>query len=279
MSNSLLNNSSNFSQEAAEQPWFKFVNQNYTVKDNKFFFIKDPSVGFSVDNNDLTVNKLKLFFKRFPQLFNLIYFLFGAVFVGRNSQYAIKDKGPGSLILNLGSGVKRIRKDVVNVDFYPFEGVDIVADITKLPFADNSVDAIINEFVLEHLPNPESVVKEMVRVLKPGGVIYVSIPFVASFHSSPNDFFRWSRQGLRVLLKDFQEIEGGVRCGPTSALVYVLSEWLSTLLSFGNTKIQQVFFMFFLICLSPLKLLDFVIAKIPSSENIAYGFYFIGKKI
>ncbi|MDD4477045.1 MAG: class I SAM-dependent methyltransferase [Patescibacteria group bacterium] len=278
MNDILLNNDNN-SEKIVYRPWLQFVNKKFMVKDNQFFFIECQNVGFTQGSNDLIVNKLKLLFKKFPKLFNLVYILFGVIFIGRNAQYAIRAIGTSGLILNLGSGVKKIRKDVVNVDFYPFDGVDIVADISELPFIDNSVDAVVSEFVLEHLPNPEKVVKEMFRVLKPGGILYISVPFVASFHSSPNDFFRWSKQGLRVLLKDFQEIESGIRCGPTSALVYVISEWLSTVLSFGMTKIQQILFMIFMICFSPLKLLDFVISKAPSSENIAYGFYFIGKKI
>lgn len=256
-----------------------FKAKDFCIRNGKCFFIKNTSVGFSEENNDLIVNKIKLFLKNAPFLFNAIYYLFGASFVGRDAKYAIRNIGSDKAILNLGSGVKEIREDVINIDFFPFTNVDIVADITDLPIVDQSIDAVICEFVLEHLPNPERVIDEIKRVLRPGGVIYVSVPFVASFHSSPNDFFRWSKQGLRILLKDFQEIESGVRCGPTSALIYVLSEWLSTLLSFGLTKIQQILFMVFMICFSPLKLLDFIISKIPSSENIAYGFYFIGKKI
>ncbi len=273
-----LNNSVHLTKSVEDRPWLKFVNKEFTIKGEQVFFIKNPSAGFSPGNNDLMINKLKLFLKKFPRLFNFIYNFFGASFVGKSAPDAIRSVGPDGLVLNLGSGIKRIRKGVLNIDFFPFEGVDIVADITDLPFIDNSVDAIVNEFVLEHLANPEKVVEEMWRVMKPGAILYVAVPFLASFHSSPNDFYRWSRQGLRYLLKDFQEIESGIRCGPTSAFIFVLSEWLSTLFSFGAAKIQQVFFMIFMVCLSPLKLLDLVIAKIPSSDNIAYGFYFIGKK-
>jgi len=279
MKDILLNNSTKLAGPVVDRSWLKFVDKDYAIKDNQVFFIKNPSVGFSLENNDLMVNKIKLFLKNFPGLFNFIYNFFGASFVGRSAQDAIRSIGQGSLILNLGSGIKRIREDVLNIDFFSFENVDIVADITELPFVDNSVDAIVNEFVLEHLASPGKVVKEMFRVMKPGAILYVAVPFVASFHSSPNDFFRWSRQGLRLFLKDFQEVESGIRCGPTAALIYVLSEWLSTVFSFGMTKIQQILFMVFMVCFSPLKLLDFIISKIPSSENIAYGFYFIGKKI
>ena len=262
----------------AGRPWLKFVNREYAIKGEQVFFIKNPSLGFSSGSNDTMVNKVKLFLKKFPGLFNFIYNFFGASFVGQSAQDALRPIGPGSLVLNLGSGIKRIRPGVLNVDFYPFGGVDIVADITELPFVDDSVDAVICEFVLEHLPGPERVVKEIKRILKPGGLVYVAVPFVASFHSSPEDYYRWTKPGLRRLVQDFELVAIGTRCGATGALVYVLSEWLSTILSLGLAKFQQALFMVFMVCLSPLKLLDFIISKIPSSENIAYGFYFIGKK-
>ncbi len=236
-------------------------------------------MGFSLGNNDLMVNRIKLFLKKFPRLFNFIYDSFGASFVGQSAQDALRSVERDALVLNLGSGIKRIRAGVLNVDFYPFKEVDIIADTTQLPFIDNSVDAIVNEFVLEHLTEPERVVREMFRVMKPGAILYVAVPFVASFHSSPNDFFRWSKQGLRLLLKDFQEIESGIRCGPTSALIFTLSEWLSTIFSFGLAPVQQALYMIFMVCFSPLKLFDLFITRFPSSANIAYGFYFIGKKM
>lgn len=255
-----------------------FKTDDFCVEDDKCYFIKNISAEFSEANNDLLVNRVKLFLKNTPFLFKAIYYLFGASFVGRDARYAIRHISSDKAILNLGSGVKKIREDVINVDFFPFANVDVVADITDLPLADQSIDAIICEFVLEHLPNPERVVDEIKRVLKSGGVVYVAVPFVASFHSSPNDFYRWSKQGLRHLMKDFKELDSGIRCGPTAALLYVFSEWLSTIFSFGLSKIQQILFMIFMICFSPLKLLDFIISRLPSSENIAYGFYFIGKK-
>lgn len=249
------------------------------LPDNKgrIYFI-EKKINFGEKSSDGVVMKLKGFLKKHPKLFAVAFKLFGATFVGCSPLRAIKNLTGDKIILNLGSGVKKIREDVINVDFYPFESVDIVADLFDLPFADNSVDAVINEYVLEHVPNPAAIVKETHRVLKPGGQLYLTVPFVASFHSSPEDYYRWTKQGLRQLLGDFEELECGVRSGPTSALVYVLSEWLGTLLSFGSAKLQQIWFMLFMVIFSPVSLVDFLIYKMPSSENIAYGFYFLGKK-
>ena len=63
-------------------------------------------------------------------------------------------------------------------DYHP----DIVGDIHHLPFADNSIDAIICIYVLEHVEDPQLAVREMLRVLKPGGFCYVQTPFLFYYH-------------------------------------------------------------------------------------------------
>jgi len=137
---------------------------------------------------------------------------------------------------------------------------------------------IINEAVLEHDKNPESMILEMYRILKPDGLIYVTVPFIASFHSSPNDYYRWTKEGLREALNVFQELKIGIICGPTSAMLSIFNEWLAILFSFGFKYLHQFLLILFTVISSPLKLLDYIISKFPSAQNIAFGFYFIGKK-
>lgn len=227
---------------------------------------------------DVLINKLKVFFKRFPWFFKILLYTFGPSFVGKSAKQAIADLGPEKLILNVGSGVIVVRTDVVNVDFYPFANVQIVADATCLPFKDNSVDAVICESLLEHVPDPGRVVGEIKRVLKPGGFFYLTIPFLAPFHSSPHDYQRLSREGIRVLCQEFDEQESGVRQGPTSALVLVAVDWLATVLSFGVPIFQQAWVIVLTILTCPVKLLDFFIYRFKTAENIAYGFYYLGRK-
>lgn len=250
----------------------------FTIQNNKLIFLSQSGRGHTEGSNDLLTNKIKLFFKKYPFFFRFLYNIFGASFVGKSPIKFLSDKNKDLVVLNIGSGTKKISDNTINLDSYPFANVDIVADAVDLPLADESVDIVINEFMLEHVVDPVRVVKEIKRILKSEGLIYVTVPFVASFHSSPDDFYRWSKNGFRKLFQDFEEVECKVRCGPTSALVYVLSEWLGTILSFGLSKLQQTWFIFFMIILSPLNLIDYLIYKLPSSENIAYGFYFIGKK-
>ncbi len=250
----------------------------YKIINNKPYFLDKKVEILNQESSDTVINRLKIFFKKYSIIFNILYYTFGASFVGKSAKKAIKNIESDKLIINLGSGIKKINDNVVNIDFYPFDNVDIVSDIVCLPFDNNSVDVIINEAVLEHVKNPKAIVKEMHRILKHDGLIYVTVPFMASFHSSPNDYYRWSKQGIRELLKDFKEEEIGIRCGPTSAMLSIFSDWIATFFSFGSIYLHQVLLIIFTIITSPLKVIDYLIYKFPSSQNIAYGFYYIGKK-
>lgn len=223
------------------------------------------------------VFRIKSFLKKHPKVFFFFYYTLG-VCTGKNVKEAIKDIPRGLVILNLASGIKKIREDVINVDIFSFPGVKVVADIGALPFSDNYADAVICEASLEHFKNPEKAVKEMYRVLKRGGLIYISTPFIVGFHASPDDYYRWTLPGLREFLKDFEEKEAGVAWGPTYALTSVLREWLAIVLSFNINFLYQILLIFFMVIFAPLNFLDYIFSRYNSAKNIAYGFYFIGIK-
>lgn len=252
--------------------------QIFKVKGKKAYFIEKADTGFDEKNNDVFVNKVKLFVKTNPRLFSIIERLVGSSFLGKSTSAAIKDVPKCSVVLNLGSGTTVVREDVINIDFFPFDNVSFIADISSLPFTDNSVDAVICEEVLEHVPDPKVVISEMYRVIKPDALVYIVVPFVFSFHSAPSDYYRWSKMGLRELMKNFQEIDCGVRSGGGAALSWVLAEFMATILSFGLKKIHQFLFMIFLVLFAPLCYLDYIFYKFPMSENIAATFYYIGRK-
>jgi len=76
---------------------------------------------------------------------------------------------------------------------------DLYYDGTRLPFDDGSFDTVLNVQVLEHTPHPGLLVKEMGRVLRPGGTLILSAPFQFRLHEEPHDYFRYSPHGLRTL--------------------------------------------------------------------------------
>lgn len=93
-----------------------------------------------------------------------------------NLEKTIKDKDK-QLIIELGCGQKK-KQDRITIDKIDLPHVDIVADMENgLPFLpDNSVDEIHCRSVLEHIENFENLMREIVRVLKKHGKVYVFVP-------------------------------------------------------------------------------------------------------
>jgi len=95
-------------------------------------------------------------------------------------------------------GVRYLGLDTDN-SFYGMDNVDIVATADVLPLADGITDAILSSQVIEHLPDPENAMRETNRVLKPGGLLFISFPMFYPIHAAPFDFFRYSDSGFEAL--------------------------------------------------------------------------------
>ncbi|OGZ30085.1 MAG: hypothetical protein A2931_04230 [Candidatus Niyogibacteria bacterium RIFCSPLOWO2_01_FULL_45_48] len=251
------------------------------VKCGRIYKIKNGAVVFHEENtkdqSDSFIFGLKIFLKKHPKLFFFLFYMLG-VFTGKTSKKAIEHVPRGSLIVNVASGIKVIREDVINVDLHPFLGIHIAADAQKLPLKNSSCDAVICEASLEHIKNPVPAVQEMYRVLKNGGLIYIIVPFIQGFHSSPSDYYRWTKEGVKELFKNFEEKELGIFGGPTYAFTSVLREWLAIILSFNSEFAYQIFSLVFLVILAPFNFLDYVFSRYKSADNMASSFYFIGTK-
>lgn len=253
---------------------------NYGKPENRFFNYSeaDKSEETVAHNPDGLIAQIKYFFKKFPKIYFFLAYILGGRQVNTTAQKFVSKLKKDLVIVNVGSGTKSLREDVIDVDFFPFPNVRIVAQAEELPFRDASVDVVVCDNVLEHIKNPGVVVEEMKRVVKKGGMVYIGVPFIIQYHSSPNDFQRWTTEGLRELMSDFEQIELKVACGPTSAMTTILAEWLAIALSFNITFLYNIFILIFTIIFTPIRLLDFIFSHYKQAENIAYGFYFIGAK-
>jgi SAM-dependent methyltransferase len=78
--------------------------------------------------------------------------------------------------------------------------VSAVADVHRLPFRAASFDKVICNQVLEHVDEPDTVLHEFARVLRPGGRLFLSVPFIWHLHQEPYDRFRFSRNALEYLV-------------------------------------------------------------------------------
>ncbi len=114
----------------------------------------------------------------------------------------------------------------IGIDLFDGPEVDVVYDGKHLPFPDDSFDAILCTQVLEHAEDVEQVCDEMVRVLKPGGLLIVTVPFIYFEHSAPYDFRRFSRYGIARLFDKQVEIKEVVLQGAIgSTLGQMLLNW------------------------------------------------------
>ena len=75
---------------------------------------------------------------------------------------------------------------------------DVLYSGDRLPFEDGSFDTVLCNQVGEHVPHPEVLFAELVRVLANGGKLIVTVPFSYRIHSEPNDFHRFTKYALRA---------------------------------------------------------------------------------
>lgn len=223
------------------------------------------------------VNWLKSFLKQFPSIYYFVWGVFCPALMLQNGPKKIFNYTNG-LIADIGSGPDRLAPTVINVDHFPFPGVDVVASADKLPFADNTFDGVVNESLLEHVPDPSAVAREMVRVTKPGGYLYTSAPFIHPFHASPDDYNRFTRSGLRELYPDCDVIEQGIRSGPWSAFLLFLAYWLGAVVTLGSRRYAPFAAHFFMLVLGPLKIFDLLFTWMPDADAVSAHLYILVRK-
>lgn len=110
-----------------------------------------------------------------------------------------------ALVLDVGSGRGDFsqlvqQRDSLSLDIYPYPEVDIVCNLTHVnPFRENSFDAIVLMNVLEHVFDTQIFLNALVKILKPGGKLFVAVPFLLKVHQAPFDFVRFTEFSLQRL--------------------------------------------------------------------------------
>ncbi len=130
----------------------------------------------------------------------------------------LKSITPGMTVLNVGAGGEvghRLSEtldqsntpiEIISTDIDIKRNPDIVCDVCSMPFPDNSFDLVFLIEVLEHVHNPPKALSEIYRVLKPGGTLIFSVPFIFPLHDRPCDYFRYTKYGLKLLLSDYNKV-------------------------------------------------------------------------
>jgi len=115
--------------------------------------------------------------------------------------------------------------DYRTMDYDNTTGADIVGNIHQIPMKDESVDAIVCSSVLEHVENPIVATKEMYRILKKGGLLFVHVPSIYPYHARKGhypDYWRFFDDTIQLLFKDFSKVEFVKRGGYFKAMFFFL---------------------------------------------------------
>jgi SAM-dependent methyltransferase len=166
------------------------------------------------------------------------------------SNYAEKLDGN---LLDVGCGSMPYKK-LFNVSQYI--GLDIDTEISRnlkvadkfydgksFPFVDNEFNAVLSNQVLEHVFNPDEFLSEIYRVLKPGGRLLLTVPFIWDEHEQPNDYARYSSFGLKSLLtrNGFKIIKYEKIGADASTLFQLINVYLYKLVKNWNKNIRFIF--------------------------------------
>ena len=119
---------------------------------------------------------------------------------------------------------------------------DYLWDGKKMPFDDKAFDVVISTEVLEHVSDPDAYLKEVKRVLKPGGIFFFTVPFLMSLHEVPHDYYRYTPFALEMIFKrtGFTDIKIKPLGGYHAAMAQMLGLWVNMYLWGKKKKIMRV---------------------------------------
>lgn len=156
---------------------------------------------------------------------------------------------PDKLFLDCGAGLRKVcYPNVINYEIVNYSTTDVVGVAEKLPFADNSLDGVISVAVLEHVKDPFLGAAEMARVLKPGGVLFCSVPFLQPLHGYPHHYYNMTAEGMKNLFPKLaiEDVYVPLSLHPIQSIRWILysyirglpdSEWSA----FENLRVKDIF--------------------------------------
>lgn len=154
---------------------------------------------------------------------------------------------------------------------------DFYYDGNVFPFREGEYDSVVTNQVLEHVFNPDQFLSEINRVLKPGGALLLTVPFVWDEHEQPFDYARYSSFGLRSLMEKhgFETVTVRKTVADLRVIFQLLNGYLyktSASKGFIIKQIVQYLLIF------PLNLLSFISVIMPKNPDLFLDQVVLAKK-
>jgi SAM-dependent methyltransferase len=134
-----------------------------------------------------------------------------AAAMGKDASFRVLDAGAGSTPYRRFFG--HVTYEACDMEDNGLQ--DYVCDLADLPMPDDTYDLVFCSQTLEHVPDPVAVLRELRRVTKPGGEIWLSAPLIYEEHGKPRDYFRYTQflwrdlaQRLRLQVVELEVLEG-----------------------------------------------------------------------
>jgi SAM-dependent methyltransferase len=239
--------------------------RSYPIRNGKIYFVDVPERSDSLDD-------LK---GRLKRSLGVWYYRIGVTILGPTYPFSFGKMirrhldTSQQIVVDAGSGNHRIDDQIICVDLFDYDAVDVICDLSRLPFKAGSIDAFVTRSVLEHVADIAPVVQSFHECTRPGGWGIHLIPFLFPYHASPGDYQRYTHEGQARLFKDWYVTEQFNATGPATLFVLIMTELLSVLFSFGHRKLQAVLYLAACGIFCPVKFLDVLFARRQAFMSLA----------
>lgn len=181
---------------------------------------------------------------------------------------ASRETSANALMLDAGAGECQYKKHFNHVQYHAvdfalgketwdYSNLDVTANLLKLPFKNDTFDVILCTQVLEHINLPQELIRELYRVLKPEGSLYLTAPQGFKEHQAPYDFYRYTSYGLRFLFE-----QAGFKIeyiSPMGGYFYFLADRISPFHRYLFNKNRPIYIKLIFLPLEPISKILFSI--------------------
>jgi SAM-dependent methyltransferase len=203
---------------------------------------------------------------------------------------ALSSKIQGGRLLDVGCGRKPYKEffnvcEYVGMDVdqsghsHVNEEIDIFYDGKNFPLQDEEFDHVLSSQVFEHVFTPSLFISEINRVLKPGGTLILSVPFVWDEHEQPYDYARYSSYGLKTILQEnnFTIVESIKSVDDFRVIAQLLNAYLFKTILPNNKWLNIIFTLAFI---APVNIWGVIISKIiPKNQDLYLDNIILAKKV